>query len=114
LNDINEAQSFNLTATSTITSVNTVEFNSSFKLHQNYPNPFNPTTNISFNVEEAGFGSLRIYDVLGNLVETIFSKRLTEGEYSIEYDANNLSSGVYFYKLNVNNFIQTKKMILGK
>ncbi len=114
LNDPTDMQSFNLSASSIIDAVNSNDLNDKYTLRQNYPNPFNPSTTITFSVEEAGFGSLKVYDVLGNLVKIIFNKRLASGEYSVNFDATNLSSGVYFYKLNINNFVQTKKMILGK
>jgi len=85
-----------------------------FSLSQNYPNPFNPTTKISFQIAKYGFTSLKIYDILGNEVSTLVNEELSEGEYEIEFDATELTSGIYFYQLRAGNFIQTKKMILLK
>lgn len=93
-----------------------------FNLEQNYPNPFNPTTKISWSVPFSAHQTLKIYDVLGNEIITLVDEYRTAGKYEIEFDAKDLSSGVYFYKLQVNNssektgqsFIKTKKMILTK
>ena len=86
----------------------------SYKLYQNYPNPFNPETKITFTIKESGFGSLEVYDVLGNLVSKVLEKYLTGGSYSITYSGIGLSSGVYIYKFQINDFIQIKRMILEK
>jgi len=85
-----------------------------FSLLQNYPNPFNPSTNISFTITEAGFTSLKVYDVLGNKVATIINEEKPAGEYEIKFNADGLISGIYFYRLKAGNFIETKKMILIK
>lgn len=89
-----------------------------FSLEQNYPNPFNPNTKIRFsipvNVAAGNKVSLRIYDVLGNLITTLIDENKQPGNYEVEFDGNSLSSGVYFYKLQAGDFIQTKKMILLK
>ena len=93
--------------------------NLDFRLFQNYPNPFNPETKIEFSLTEAGKIKLSIYDVLGNKITTLINKYLTSGLHSINFNASNLSSGVYFYrievhsdKLNTNEHEITKKMIL--
>lgn len=86
----------------------------SFKLEQNYPNPFNPTTTISFSLAQAADVQLSIYDVKGSLVQTLIDERRSSGDYSIRFDASNLSSGIYFYKLNTPDGVQTKKMTLIK
>ncbi|MCX8105743.1 MAG: T9SS type A sorting domain-containing protein [Ignavibacterium album] len=83
-----------------------------FSLFQNYPNPFNPNTKIQFSVSTAEFVSLKVFDVLGNEVATLVSEQLTPGIYQHNFDATNLSSGVYYYKLQAGNYSETKKMIL--
>lgn len=84
-------------------------------LHQNYPNPFNPITNIKFAIpsnETEQLVTLRIYDILGRMIKTLVNKNIQPGEYQVEFDAEGLSSGVYFYKLTYGNYSQTRKMLL--
>lgn len=83
-------------------------------LHQNYPNPFNPTTEIKYAVREIGLVTLKVYDVLGREVTTLVDEEKPSGVYTINFDASNLTSGVYFYSMIAGNFHQTKKMILTK
>ncbi|MCB0723658.1 MAG: T9SS type A sorting domain-containing protein [Ignavibacteriae bacterium] len=85
-----------------------------FKLSQNYPNPFNPSTKISFSIPRSGFVTLKVYDMLGSEVQTIVSEQLNAGEYISEFDGAKLSSGTYFYRIQVGDFVETKKMILIK
>ncbi len=85
-----------------------------FSLEQNYPNPFNPATMIKFNIPEATNVSLKIYDVLGNEIATLLNEEKNKGSYEVNFNATNLSSGIYFYKLEAGNFVQTRKMILMK
>ncbi len=85
-----------------------------FVLEQNYPNPFNPTTNIRFWIADRGFATLKIFNVLGNEIETLVSKEFEEGEYEFTFDASNLPSGIYFYQLKAGSFIQTNKMVYLK
>jgi hypothetical protein len=90
-----------------------------FKLEQNYPNPFNPTTIIKYSVPASGFVSLKVYDVLGNEVAALVNEEKPAGSYEVEFDSHsgsvrNLSSGIYFYKLQAGNFVETKKMSLMK
>jgi hypothetical protein len=85
-----------------------------YKLYSNYPNPFNPSTKIKYLVAEKTFVSLKIYDVAGSEVASIVNQEQAAGEYEIYFTADNLTSGVYFYKLQAGNFIETKKMILMK
>ncbi|HEX7357423.1 MAG TPA: T9SS type A sorting domain-containing protein [Ignavibacteriaceae bacterium] len=86
----------------------------SFILNQNYPNPFNPTTKISYLLSESGNVTLKIYDVLGNEVATLVDEEKPAGEYQVEFDASGFSSGVYYYRLQTESYIETKKMILLK
>jgi len=83
-------------------------------LSQNYPNPFNPTTTISFSLPCKSFVSLKIFDLIGREIKTIVNEEKLAGEYEIEFNAGNLSSGVYFYRLQTGNYIQTKKLLLLK
>jgi hypothetical protein len=86
-----------------------------FSLSQNYPNPFNPTTVIEFSVPLKEHVSLEVFNTIGQRVGKLVSKELNAGNYKYDFDASNLSSGVYFYKLKVgNSFVQTKKMLLMK
>ncbi len=90
-----------------------------FSLEQNYPNPFNPSTKIKYSIPSVGtslmkFVQLKVYDMLGNEVATLVDEYRPAGSYEVEFDATDLSSGIYFYKLQTSNFIETKKMILMK
>jgi hypothetical protein len=85
-----------------------------YRLNQNYPNPFNPTTTITFSVGTYSYTSLRVYDVLGREVATIVSEKLPAGNYSRQWNAANMPSGIYFYRLQAGSFTQTKKLILLK
>lgn len=85
-----------------------------FSLSQNYPNPFNPSTKIAFNVPVKGYVTLKVYDALGQEVATLVNQNLSVGEYAYEFNASVLSSGIYFYTLKGENFIETKKMMLIK
>ncbi len=85
-----------------------------FRLHQNYPNPFNPTTTIKFEIPEQTAASLKIFDILGREVVTLINAPLRAGIYSETWNAEGLSSGVYFYRLETPDFTDTKKMILIK
>jgi len=85
---------------------------SEFKLEQNYPNPFNPTTNIEFRIADFGFTILKVYDVLGNEIATLVNEEKPAGTYEVEFNANYLSSGIYFYTLISGRYNQTKKMVL--
>ena len=85
-----------------------------FLLEQNYPNPFNPKTVIAFQIPAEGFVTLKLFDVLGNEINTLVNEHKSSGIYSVELDASHLTSGIYYYKLTVSNFIAVKKMILLK
>ncbi len=83
-----------------------------FVLYQNYPNPFNPVTKIIWQTPVSGHQNIKVYDVLGNVVTTLVDEYKEAGIYEVEYNASNLSSGTYFYRLTAGEFTQTKKMIL--
>jgi len=84
-----------------------------FILHQNYPNPFNPSTTISYSIPKSDFVILKIYNTIGREIQTVFSEFQNSGIYSINFDARNLSSRLYFYRLQVGKgFVDTKKMLL--
>jgi len=86
----------------------------SFTLEQNYPNPFNPSTSIEYTIPKSGLVTLKVYDVLGREVATLVNGQNESGKHTVEFDASNLNSGVYFYKIESGNFFATKKMILVK
>jgi hypothetical protein len=85
-----------------------------FSLNQNYPNPFNPVTKIKFALPVSGFVSLKIYDILGNEIHVLDASYRQAGYYEAEFDASNLASGIYFYKLDTEGYTATKKMTLVK
>jgi hypothetical protein len=85
-----------------------------FVLQQNYPNPFNPVTKISYSIDRTSNVSLKLFDVRGGLVETLMSNRVQAGSHDYILDASDLSSGVYFYTMTVNDVSETKKLILMK
>jgi hypothetical protein len=85
-----------------------------FALEQNYPNPFNPTTTIGYSLPHSGLVKLSVYDVLGRQVAALVDKKQEAGVYEIPFNASFLSSGVYFYRLDIGVFTQTKKMLVLK
>ncbi|MCB9207073.1 MAG: right-handed parallel beta-helix repeat-containing protein [Ignavibacteriales bacterium] len=85
-----------------------------FTLEQNYPNPFNPNTSINFSVKNKSFVKLEVFDVVGRKIKTLVNDWKNSGNYKINFEAKELSSGIYFYILNENGQIQTKKMTLVK
>jgi len=87
---------------------------SSFTLEQNYPNPFNPVTKIKFGLNKSGIVKLKIYDLLGRELKTLTNEYLNAGMYEINFNGSDFASGVYFYKLETNDFSENKKMILIK
>lgn len=86
----------------------------SYQLSQNYPNPFNPTTQIQYTIPERGNVSIKVYDVLGNEVATLFNGMQESGSHSVNFDASKLSSGMYLYTINAGSFTASKKMMLMK
>jgi len=87
---------------------------SSYSLSQNYPNPFNPSTTIQFSIPEQSFVKLEIYNALGEKVSTLVSEELGAGNYKYEWNAENLTSGIYFYRIETPGYSESKKMILIK
>ncbi len=85
-----------------------------FSLLQNYPDPFNPSTTIEYSIPHIEDVTLKIYDVLGRLVTTLVSGEKSAGNYTVEFNGSNLSSGIYFYQIQAGNFVEAKKMILLK
>ncbi len=85
-----------------------------FELEQNYPNPFNPTTTIRFSVPAKELVTLKVFNVLGQEVMTLVNKEMSAGSYKVNFDASNLPTGVYIYKMTAGKFSATKKMILLK
>jgi photosystem II stability/assembly factor-like uncharacterized protein len=91
-----------------------IPFVSEFSLYQNYPNPFNPITKIKYSVPQSSTVVIKIFDVLGNEIETLVNEEKSIGTYEIIWYGEQLPSGVYFYQLIAGNFIETKKMVLMK
>jgi hypothetical protein len=87
---------------------------SEFQLSQNYPNPFNPSTKIKFSIPQSSNVDLKVYDILGNEIETLVNEEKPIGTYEVTWFAANLPSGVYFYQLRSGSFLETKKMLLIK
>jgi len=100
--------------TTTVTEVNDVYQPFNFSLEQNYPNPFNPSTTIEYSIPQTGLVTLKVYDVLGNEVAILVNGHNEAGIHQVDFNASNMNSGVYFYKIESGNFIETKKMILIK
>jgi hypothetical protein len=98
------------------TGINSVssELPNEYSLGQNYPNPFNPSTNIAFQLPDAGNVSLKLYDILGKELMTLVDEYRAPGSYEVRLDASDLPGGMYFYKLTSGGFSETRKMILIK
>jgi hypothetical protein len=90
------------------------EMISDYSLEQNYPNPFNPSTKISYSIKEEGLVTLKVYDVLGKEVATLVNEHRPAGNYEVEFNASQLPSGMYIYKIQAGSFTDVKKMILTK
>ena len=85
-----------------------------FTLQQNFPNPFNPRTKINYAIPKESFVMIKVYDMLGREIKTLVNEEKTAGNYSVSFNAENLSSGIYFYTIKADAFVQTKKMVLLK
>ena len=116
IDGIRVSTNWGLTLTGTVTSVeeNNPNVPTSFSLSQNYPNPFNPSTVIKYQVPQDAFVNVSVFDILGNQVSTLVNENKAAGTYELKFDASNLTSGIYFYKIHTGSFTQTKKMILMK
>jgi hypothetical protein len=115
LSEPGERTVLNLTLTTDPSvSVETENIPTDYFIAQNYPNPFNPSTQINYGITEGGFVSLKVYNILGAEVATLVNEYKPSGSYISDFNSSNLSSGVYLYRLSVNNFVQTRKMILEK
>ncbi len=90
------------------------EIPDNYSLEQNYPNPFNPATKISFNIPKESFARLTIYNILGKEVKVLVNDNISAGKYEAEFDASDLPSGTYFYRLTAGDFTHTRKMLLVK
>jgi len=89
-------------------------FINSFRIEQNYPNPFNPVTNIKYRIAEYGYVIMKVYDVLGKEVATLVNEEKPVGKYEVVFSGDGLPSGIYYYRLTVGSFTETRKMILLK
>jgi hypothetical protein len=85
-----------------------------YSLYQNYPNPCNPSTTISWQIPEANNVTLKIFDILGREVATLVDESLIVGRYDTEFEASSLPSGVYIYRLQAGEYVESKKMLLLK
>jgi hypothetical protein len=85
-----------------------------FQLNQNFPNPYNPTTTVKYYIPELALVTLKVYDMLGNEIATLVNEEKQIGSYELTWNAENLPSGIYFYRLQAGDFVETKKMVLMK
>ena len=85
-----------------------------YRLHQNYPNPFNPSTQISFDLPENSFVTLKVYNLIGQEIKALVNSSLEAGRHTVYFDASDLPSGIYLYRLTANEFVSEKKMVLIK
>jgi hypothetical protein len=106
------SQVWNFVTQSTVFVEDDADVPLSFSLEQNYPNPFNPTTKISWQSPVSSRQVLKVFDVLGNEIVTLLDKEMEAGYHSVNFDASELPSGVYFYQLRAGSFVETKKMML--
>jgi hypothetical protein len=103
-----------ISQTSTSTERNNNEIPSTINLGQNYPNPFNPTTNITFGLPQSGFATLEVFNMIGQSIAVLVNENLSAGQHTVSFDASNLSSGVYVYRLKVGNEVVSRQMTLVK
>ena len=103
---------FSIGVTSTDNSENVLP--SEYSLDQNYPNPFNPITTINFSIPKEGMVTLNIYNAIGQEVVTLINEIKHVGNYNLQFNASSLPSGIYFYQLKANSYVETKKMVLLK
>jgi len=105
---------FEYSETITVESVHVTTLPNEFSLHQNYPNPFNPTTSIEYSVPSSDYVSLKVYDILGNEVATLVNEQKSAGRYEAKFNASNLVSGQYIYRIQVGEFNSVRKMMFIK
>ncbi|MEO8666080.1 MAG: T9SS type A sorting domain-containing protein [Ignavibacteria bacterium] len=103
----------NITATPSAI-ITLTELVNSYELSQNYPNPFNPTTNIKFSIQNSSNVKLKIFNSVGMEVETLVNQTLNAGTYRVDWNAVNFPSGLYYYRIESSDFVQTRKMLLIK
>jgi hypothetical protein len=94
------------------TSLENEEIPVEYPLYQNYPNPFNPITTIKYQIPELTFVTIKVFDVLGNEIDLLVNAEKPIGSYEVEFDGSELTSGIYFYKIQAGDFVETKKMVL--
>lgn len=112
---VNESALSNVvTQSTTDVTQTTSSIPSKYSLNQNYPNPFNPSTSIQFDLPRAGFATLKIYDILGKEIASLINETRPAGSYTVSWNAQNMPSGMYFYKLTSGGFTQVRKMMLIK
>jgi len=110
--DVNGTRDELRTVTASPTAGNSVV--NEYSLNQNYPNPFNPTTTISFDLASSGFVTLKVYNMVGQEVASLVKGNLSQGSHNVSFDATNLPSGLYIYRMEAGSFSATKKMLLMK
>jgi hypothetical protein len=106
-------QNFSLQQTVSVNQLSSI-VPAKFNLYQNYPNPFNPFTKIKFDIQKSGNAKISIYNMQGKLVKEIVNQFVPEGSFEAAFDGKDLSSGIYYYRLEINGFFDTKKMMLVK
>ncbi|MBI1933975.1 MAG: T9SS type A sorting domain-containing protein, partial [Ignavibacteriales bacterium] len=109
LKEINLGYKQNVTDIKNITEIPII-----YALYQNFPNPFNPSTSIKFSIPETANVKLIVYDVLGKAITTLVNENKSPGNYDVEFNASYLSSGIYFYKIEMGKYVSVKKMMLIK
>ena len=114
VNNISDTISYNLTASTQASAVKSTDHPNRFDLLQNYPNPFNPSTTIHYNIPQRSDVSLKVYDLTGRKMATLVQEVQEAGSHSVNFNAEKLSSGVYFYKITAGQYSSVKKMILIK
>lgn len=114
LTNLSVNQILTITEQNTVTGIDDITSSvpKDYQLSQNFPNPFNPSTQIQFSIKENSFVTLKVFDVLGKEIATLVNKELNTGVYNFKFNAENLTSGIYFYKLTAGKYTETRKMIL--